>query len=56
MQGCWVHKTANILNKLPNSLHGKAKRALHNIWMSMCYDDKTSTAVYAKRVTLSDRR
>jgi Transposase, Mutator family len=33
-QRCWVHKAANILNKLPNSLHGKAKRALHNIWMA----------------------
>ena len=27
-QRCWVHKTANVLNKLPNSLHTKAKRAL----------------------------
>jgi transposase-like protein len=27
-QRCWVHKTANILNKMPNSLHTKAKRAL----------------------------
>jgi transposase-like protein len=33
-QRCWVHKTANILNKLPTSLHGKAKRALHDIWMA----------------------
>lgn len=33
-QRCWVHKTANVLNKLPNSLHTKAKRALHNIWMA----------------------
>ena len=33
-QRCWVHKTANILNKLPNSLRGKAKRALHDIWMA----------------------
>ena len=32
MQRCWVHKTANVLNKLPNSLHAKAKRALHDIW------------------------
>jgi hypothetical protein len=23
-----------VLNKLPNSLHGKAKRALHDIWMA----------------------
>jgi len=33
-QRCWVHKTANVLNKLPNSLHTKAKPALHNIWMA----------------------
>jgi transposase-like protein len=33
-QRCWVHKTANVLNKLPNSLHGKAKHALHDIWMA----------------------
>src|SRR5207248_10680418 len=25
-QRCWVHKTANILNKMPKSLHSKAKR------------------------------
>ena len=28
----WVHKTANVLNKLPKSLHAKAKRALQDIW------------------------
>jgi transposase-like protein len=33
-QRCWVHKTANSLNKLPKSLHGKAKRALRDIWMA----------------------
>jgi transposase-like protein len=33
-QRCWVHKTANVLNKLPKSLHGKAKRALNDIWMA----------------------
>ena len=33
-QRCWVHKTANILNKLPKSLHPKAKRALQEIWMA----------------------
>jgi putative transposase len=30
-QRCWVHKTANVLNKLPKSLHSKAKRALQEI-------------------------
>lgn len=33
-QRCWVHKTANVLNKLPKSLHAKAKRALQEIWMA----------------------
>lgn len=33
-QRCRVHKTANVLNKLPKSLHAKAKRALHDIWMA----------------------
>lgn len=33
-QRCWVHKTANILDKLPKSLHGDAKGALHEIWQA----------------------
>lgn len=33
-QRCWVHKTANILNKLPKSVSAKAKTDLHNIWMA----------------------
>ena len=33
-QRCWVHKTANVLNKLPKSLHAKAKHALQDIWMA----------------------
>jgi putative transposase len=33
-QRCWVHKTANVLNKLPTSLQAKAKRALQDIWMA----------------------
>ncbi|MGY4362820.1 hypothetical protein ACVWZR_002001 [Bradyrhizobium sp. i1.3.1] len=33
-QRCWVHKTANVLGKLPKSQHPKAKRALLEIWMA----------------------
>jgi putative transposase len=33
-QRCWVHKTANILNKLPKSLQPKAKQKLHSIWQA----------------------
>jgi putative transposase len=33
-QRCWVHKTANVLNKLPKGAQGKAKGMLHEIWMA----------------------
>ncbi len=33
-QRCWVHKTANVLNKLPTSLQPKAKTHLQDIWMA----------------------
>jgi putative transposase len=33
-QRCWVHKTANVLNKLPRSVQPKAKADLHEIWLS----------------------
>lgn len=31
-QRCWVHKTANVLDKLPKQLHNKAKSMLHDIY------------------------
>jgi transposase-like protein len=33
-QRCWVHKTANVLDKLPKPLQGKAKGMLHDIYLS----------------------
>jgi len=30
-QRCWVHRIANVLDKLPKRLHGRAKAALHEI-------------------------
>ena len=33
-QRCWVHKTANVLNKLPKHVQPKAKAMLHEIWMA----------------------
>ena len=38
-QRCWVHKTANVLNKLPVGQQAKAKEALHEIWMAECRVD-----------------
>ncbi len=34
VQRCWVHKTANVLNKMPRSVQSKAKSMLHDIWMA----------------------
>lgn len=33
-QRCWVHKTANVLDKLPKRLQPKAKEMIHEIWMA----------------------
>jgi putative transposase len=33
-QRCWVHKTANVLDKLPKRLQAEAKEKLHDIWMA----------------------
>lgn len=34
VQRCWVHKTANILAKLPKSMQPRAKADIHEIWMA----------------------
>jgi len=41
-QRCWVHKTANVLNKLPKSVQGKAKAHLQDIWMAETRADAES--------------
>lgn len=33
-QRCWVHKTANVLDKLPKKLQPEAKERLHAIWQA----------------------
>ena len=33
-QLCWVHKTANVLDKLPQSVQAKAKQLLHAIYLA----------------------
>ncbi len=48
-QRCWVHKTANVLNKLPKTLQPKVKKSLHQIWMAPTKED----AYKAFEVTLA---
>ena len=33
-QRCWVHKTANVLNKVSKTMQPKVKQSLYNIWMA----------------------
>jgi putative transposase len=33
-QRCWVHKTANVLDKLPKGVQGKAKSMIHEMYMA----------------------
>lgn len=33
-QRCWVHKTANILDKMPRGVQGKAKGKIHDMYMA----------------------
>jgi putative transposase len=56
-QRCWVHKTANVLDKLPKRLQPRAKEAIHDIWMAETRDAanqafdlflETYTAKYSK--------
>jgi putative transposase len=58
-QRCWVHKTANVLDKLPKRLQPQAKDLLHQIWMAEKRQDaeaafdlfvKTYEAKYPKAV------
>ena len=58
-QRCWVHKTANVLDKLPKGMQSKAKAALHEIYEAETKADaekafdlfvKTHEAKYPKAV------
>jgi transposase-like protein len=40
-QRCWVHKTSNVLDKLPKRLRPQAKSMLQEIWMASTRDDAT---------------
>ena len=37
-QRCWVHKTANVLNKVPKAVQPKMKEALYDIWQAETRD------------------
>jgi len=38
-QRCWVHKTVNILDKMPKSIQTKAKSMIHEMYMAATKED-----------------
>jgi len=42
-QRCWVHKTANILDKLPKKLQPGAKDLIHEMYLASCKADALKT-------------
>ena len=45
-QRCWVHKTANVLDKLPQSVQPYAKKMIHEMYLSSTKE--TALAAYAR--------
>ena len=49
-QRCWVHKTANILDKMPKSVQPDAKKLIHEMYLSPTRSDaKSAFDEFAKR-------
>ncbi len=53
-QRCWMHKTGNVLNKLPKAIQAAAKADIHEIWMAAGRAEATAAlerfaAKYAKK-------
>ena len=64
-QRCRVHKTSNILNKLPKKVQPKAKEKIHDIWMAETKDEaieafdlfiRTYQAKYPKAVACLQKK
>jgi putative transposase len=48
-QRCWVHKTANVLDKFPKSLQSRAKEMLHDMYLAPTCQD--ALAAYERFLT-----
>ena len=53
-QRCWVHKTANVLDKLPKSVQADAKRLIHEMYQSPTRE--TAHQVYERFLSLYQDR
>ena len=53
-QLCWVHKTANVFDKLPQSVQAEAKQLLHDIYLAPTKSD--AEAAWERFVTTFDAK
>jgi len=53
-QRCWVHKTANVLDKLPKSVQPQAKRMIHEIYKAP--DKKIALKNWDKFITVFEAK
>jgi len=53
-QRCWVHKTSNLLDKLPKTYHAQAKKLIHEMYMAP--DKDTALRSYHKFINLYDAK
>jgi transposase-like protein len=53
-QRCWVHKTANVLDKMPKGVQSKAKKMIHDMYLSEKKED--AEAVYNRFFELYDAK
>jgi len=49
-QRCWVHKTANILDKMPKSIRSKAKSMIYEMYMAATKEDALKAYDYFIKV------
>lgn len=50
-QRCWLHKMANVLDKLPRSMHSKGKRAVQDIYLAPSRRKRTRRSTVLKTCT-----
>jgi transposase-like protein len=53
-QRCWVHKTANVLDKMPKGVQSKAKKMIHDMYLSEKKEE--AEAVYDRFFELYDAK
>ena len=55
-QTCWFHKAGNVLDKMPQSVQGRAKTMIREMWQAPSLEQPAPTTSSARRGRRSTRR